>query len=253
MKAKGTRSAFAARLNEDERKQIVKWSRAGVAQEEIARRLRCDARTVRKWQDRLGCHIPQEVRPLDEQAAREIRAFAGSGLGYRAIAKITGIGTVRVRRYMRAHALSQKTGHPFLPKKKRVALENSIRNREDFLYKIARTHGVGLSTVNRLKKRILGPAPLKSTWPPLQSKFPQLDARKYLSPNDIFMEIVEKSIDATAHEFLQQGRNPAEALAAKHALRADPSPIVQRFEAGLREAITTSLLNKKPPQVAWVH
>src|SRR5580692_8516311 len=97
MKSKGTRSAFAARLNANEREQIVIWSKDGLSQEEIARRLRCDARTIRKWQARLGCPMPQQPRPLDEQAEREIRAFAGSGLGYRDISRLTTIGHDRVR------------------------------------------------------------------------------------------------------------------------------------------------------------
>jgi|SRR5580704_5048348 hypothetical protein len=241
-KPKGTRSAFAARLNETERNQIVAWSREGVSQWEIGRRLRCDARTVRKWQLRLGCPMPQQPRPLDEEAQREIRAFAGSGLGYRDISRITGIGLVRTRVYMRAHGLSQKTGAQFLPKEKRVALEKSIRNRENFLYKIAKSHGVGVATASRYAKKVLGPGPLKGTWPPLQSKFSQLDAKDFVpTPQEYFLAIVRKCVDSAAGQLLRQGYDRAEVISAKRFLKHNPQPVLDVFEDGLREAVASHL------------
>jgi hypothetical protein len=63
-----------------------------------------------------------------------------------------------------------------------------------------------------------------------------------LSPQDVFMELVSRCIDTTASQYLQEGRAPREeVLLAKQTLQNDPSTILERFEAGLREAVATTL------------
>jgi hypothetical protein len=237
-KPKGTRSAFAARLTEAERNQIVAWSREGVSQREIARRLRCNSATIRKWQLRLGCAI--ERRVLDDAARAEILALYSEGLNSVRIAERTTFGPRVVLRVLHETGVKIRHGGPFIAKAKEDGIEADIRGRKDFLSKIAKKYGVGFETVRRRKKKILGNAPLKSTWPPLQSKFSQADAKDFVpSPQDVFAQIVRKCIDLAADKLLRQGRDRDEVFATKRFLKHNPQPILDKFNAGLREAVAT--------------
>ena len=81
----------------------------------------------------------------------------------------------------------------------------------------------------------------------MRSKFSQIDARNFLTPQDAFLELVLKCIDMTAQEFLQRGRNREEVMAARQLLKNDPQPILDKFDAGLRQAIATWRASETDP------
>jgi transposase-like protein len=237
MRPKGTRT-FASRLNETERQQIVAWSNEGLSQTEIARRLGCNRDTVFCQQKRLGCLVEYR-RPVTDELRREILAFHNQGLSSEPIAQKTGVGARTVLRVLREAGTTIKARRPLSPEK-RAAIDADLRGRKDFLCRLAKKHGVGTETVRRRKKAVLGDAPLKSTWPPLQSKFSQIDAADYVpSPQDVFAQIIHKCIDMIADKLLRQGRNRDEVIRCKRALKLDPTPILDCFNAGLREAAAT--------------
>jgi transposase len=233
-KIKGTRKSFAARLTEAEREQICDWSREGVSRAEIATRLGVCEATVTLVRKRYG--MLQQPRKLDTKARREILKLHGQGLGSRRIAERTKFGRVTVMKVLKASRIKLKHGGPFLEKSKQEAIDAAILGRKDFICKIAKQFGVGTETVRRRAHKLLGPAKLLSVWPPLQTRFSQDDARKFLSPQDGFLELVLKCIGMTAQEFLQRGWNREEVMAARKALENDPSPVLAAFDAGLRRA-----------------
>jgi hypothetical protein len=214
-------------------------------QEEIALISDCCVSTVRRLQKIAGMKQPRRFEfPAEIQA--KIKELAGQEFGYRRIASALALQEKPVRAFMRANGLAQKVGGPRLPKKKREALEKSIRRRENFLCKIAVAHHVGLETARRYKKRILGDAPLLSTWPPLTSKFPQTDASEFVpTVEEMFLELAKKCLDEVAEKYLRQGRySPEEILAAKRILKADPTPVFDTFNDGLRRAVALLCANE---------
>lgn len=244
---KGTRT-FQTRLNAQEKEKIIFWSRRGVPQVEIARRLGCERNTVLRQQKRLGCAVEYR-RPVTEELRREVLGLHEQGLSSEPIAARVGVGARTVVRVLREAGITIKSRKPASPEKI-AAIDAEIRSRTDFLCRIAKRHGVGLRTVRRRRMEILGPAQLKSTWPPLQSKFSQIDASEFVpTPEEAFLQLVRKSIDETAERFLRQGRNRAEVLASAVALKRDPSPIIESFEAGLRKAAYA--MRFASPE--WVH
>jgi DNA invertase Pin-like site-specific DNA recombinase len=230
---KGTRT-YATRLNEAERAQIVVWRHEDVSQVEIAARLGCDRNTILRQQKKLGLEGYRRV--IDDEARRDILKLHEQGLSARAIARQTTIDDRRVLNVLRQNGIEIKVCRR-LPPEKLAAIDAEIRGRKDFLCRIAKRYGVGVETVRRRKKQILGSAPLKSTWPPLQSKFGQIDAAEYVpSVEQTFLILVRKVIDSVADKYLQQGRDRDEVLAAKRALKSNPTPVLEIFDAGLRRA-----------------
>ncbi len=210
-------------------------------QVEIARRLGTSVDTIRRQQKRMGCAVEYR-REVDDELRGEVIALHQEGLGSRRIANRTALGARSVVKILREAGINVKARRPLSPEKL-AAIHADIRGRRDFLCRIAKKYGVGLETVRRMKKKILGPAPLKSTWPPLQSKFSQIDAAEFVpSAEQVFLMLVRKYIDGVAEKYLREGRDAAGVMAAKRALKNDPTPIVQMFEAGLREAVATLCL-----------
>lgn len=131
-----------------------------------------------------------------------------------------------------------------VPSEKLAAIDGDIRQRKLFLYQIARAHGVGLRIVRERKLKILGPAPLKSCFPPLQSKFSQADAAAYVPTlEEIFLAVVHRCIDSVAGKFLRQGRDHDEVVAVRRFLKRNPSLIIETVDAGLRAAVAKVCTN----------
>jgi transposase-like protein len=170
MKPKGSRLTFAARLTQAEREKIVTWTREGLSRKEIATRLGTCEATVTLIRKRFG--ILTQPRKLDAKARREIIRLHGEGLGSRKISQLTKFGRVTVMKVLKAAGFTLKHGGPFLLKSKRIAVEQSIRRREDFACKLARKHRIGTETARRYAHKILGNGKL-SSWHPLESEFPQ--------------------------------------------------------------------------------
>lgn len=232
---KGTRNTGEQRLGDQEKEQIALWTQERVSQTEQARRLGCVRGTIAREQKRLG--FAGYRPPVADSVRREIVELHRQGLSSRPIALRLGIGGDAVLKVLHEAGFDLKPRRP-LSAKKQAAIDADIRGRKDFLCRIAKIHDVGVETVRRRKKQILGNAPLKSTWPPLQSKFPQIDAAAYVpSVEQTFLLLVRKVIDSVAEKYLLQGRNREEVLAAKRALKQDPTPILNIFDAGLRRAV----------------
>lgn len=233
---KGTRTTFEQRLNDQEKELIALWTEERVSQTEQARRLGCDRGAIARQQKKLG--FVGYHPPLADSVRREIVELHKQGLSSHPIALQMGIGDRAVLRVLHEADIDLKPRRP-ISAKKQAAIDADIRGRKDFLCRIAKRHGVGLETVRRRKKKILGNAPLLAVWPPLQSKFPQKDAADYVPcPEEIFLELVRKLVESTAQKYIRQGRNREEVLAAKRFLKKNPTPILDKFDADLREKIS---------------
>ena len=223
------------RLTQRAKNKIIVWTKR-MSQVAIAAKLNCSVDTVRKWQKRLIGGV-QYRRPITDEVRSRVIDLHKQGLSATPIALRVGIGARSVLKILREAGIEIKARRPLSPEK-RAAIDADIRGRKDFLCKIARKYGVGTETVRRRKKQILGSAPLKSTWPPLQTKFSQKDAGEYVpTPEEVFLALVRKCIDLAADKFLLQGRDRADVIIAKQCLKNNPTPILDRFEAGLREAV----------------
>lgn len=231
--------------------QVLELGRSGLGYKKVAKLTGVAYRRVSKIFAANGVTHPSGGRlvPFGADVEQTIRQLAGQEKGYREIATIIGRGKCKVRAWMVENGLTRKANAPRLPKEKRDAIDAEIRGRKDFLCRIAKRHGVGLETVRRRKQVLLGPAPLKSVWPPLQSKFPQIDAADYVpSAEQTFLALVRKLIDSEAGKFLRKETYPHdEMLAAKRRLKADPTPILELFKASMRQAMIALFLSDSEP------
>lgn len=231
--------------------KIVSLGKTGLGYKKVAKLTGVAHRRVSKIFAANGITRPSGGRlvPFGAEVEQKIRELAGQGKGYRFISKAIGRGKCKVRAYMNEHGLTQKVGTPRLPKATRDGIDAEIRGRKDFLCRIAKRYGVGTETVRRRKQKILGPAPLLSVWPPLQSKFGQADAAEFIpTPEEAFLALVRKLIDSEAGRFLRKETYPHdEMLAAKRRLKADPTPILELFKASMRQAMIALFLSDSEP------
>jgi hypothetical protein len=242
---KGTRKRYAERLTAAERKQIAEMYRAGVPQIEIAQQLKCEVNTVRRWERRQVGARHRRRRPVNENIKKEILSLAAIGWGCRHIADTILVDRTEVLAVLHAAGIKRKPGRtgPEIAPNVQAHIDAAIVARRDFLYKIAKDNGVGEHIVRARAHALLGPGRFSGAHP-LQSEDSQIDARRFLSPRDAFLELVAKCINLSANEFIQQGRDRTEVLAAKHTLLNDPTPIIRKFESGLREAASTLALEQ---------
>jgi len=244
MRPKGMRDNHERRLTEKEKNQIAAWTRRHVSQTEIATKLGCTADCVRYWQKRL-CGDFRYRPPVGAEARTKILELRRLGLASLAISLRTGVSARMVQRILRETGTNIKARRPVSPET-RAAIDREILSRADFLVRIARRHNVSVATVRRRKIKLLGKGRLLSTWPPLRSVFSQADAAGLLpTPEQMFMELVRRCIDETAERFLQRGcYSPEEIMAARISLKRDPTPIRERLDAGIREAVRTLYLTE---------
>ncbi|MGB2624306.1 MAG: helix-turn-helix domain-containing protein [Candidatus Acidiferrum sp.] len=232
---------FEERITETQKNQLIAWTRKRVSQTEIATRLTCSVETIRKWQ-KILCPDFQYRPPVSDSQRAQILELRKQGLSSAPIAARTGINARAVQKILREEGLAIKARRPLSPET-RAAVDQAIRNREDFLCRIAKRYGVSIATVRRRKIKILGKARLKSTWPPLQSVYSQQDASEYLpTPQEVFLALVRQCVDEAAEKFMLQGRNRDEVLAAQIHLKRDPTPVLDAFDASLRQALSTMWL-----------
>jgi hypothetical protein len=235
---KGTRKRYAERLTAAERKQIAEMYHAGVPQIEIAQQLKCEVNTVRRWERRQVGARHRRRRTVTDKIRKQILVLLEQRWGARRIADSIRVAHKAVLAVMRDAGIKRKLGRvaPTITPEVLAKIDAAILARRDFLYKIAKDNNVAERTVSARAHQLLGPAPFTNARP-LDSTFSQIDARRFLSPRDAFLELVSKCINLSANEFIQQGRERAEVLAAKHTLLNDPTPIVKKYESGLREAV----------------
>jgi transposase-like protein len=239
------------KLGQEEKDKILARFREGAKQRDVAREFHRDVETLREIRKAAGIRLFPVVTP--ELEAKVVAAFR-QGHGRHTVSKMFGVSTPKVAAIAKKHGLKHAKGDPGLVRRDPALHKEivaAVKRRQDFIIRLAEKYGVAPSTVSRIAHQALGEGRFLGVWPPLESRISQSDARKFLSPRDVFLELVTKSIDAAAQEFLQQGRNRDEVLATKARLHADPSPVIERFERGLREAIASRLA--KAPQVTWVN
>jgi hypothetical protein len=189
-----------------------------------------------------------QPRPFGTEVEKRIVALAAELHGYRSISRILNLGENRVRKFMAANGLSQNTGGQCLPKQKQDAIDAAIRGRKDFLCRIAKRFKVGTETVRRRAHKLLGPGKLLSVWPPLQSAFPQVPYEiNRVQPDQyvtLVQRVLDKSFDGQFPFTPEYDQHFAGALLACFAsfvpdFEGQPQPVLDRFGAGLREAVAT--------------
>jgi transposase-like protein len=231
-------------LTQVEKEKILARFREGATQKEVAREFGRNVCTVRQLRKAAGVRLFPVVTP--ELEAKVVAAFR-QGHGRRTTALMTGVSEKKVAAIAKKHGLKHEAGDPGLMRSNpdlHKEIVAAVKRREDFVVRLATKYKVAPSTVSRIAHQLFGKGRLLATWPPLESRVSQSDARKYLSPRDVFLELVTKSIDAAGQELLQRGHNREEIMAAKKSLHDDPSPVLEKFEAGLRDAISTLRLEQ---------
>jgi transposase-like protein len=231
-------------LTTEEKEKILARLREGATQREVAREFGRHVGTIRDVRKAAGMRLFPVVTP--ELEAKVVAAFR-QGHGRRTTSQMCGVSERKVAAIAKKHGLKHATGDPGLARSNPALhqeIVTAVKRREDFVVHLADKYGVAPSTVSRIVHQILGEGRLLATWPPLESRVSQSDARQYLSPQDVFLNLVTKCIDSSAFELLQRGQNREGVMAAKKILHDDPSPILDKFEAGLREAISTLRLGQ---------
>jgi transposase-like protein len=226
-------------ITQEEKEKILARFREGATQREVAREFGRHVGTIRKVRKAAGVRLFPVITP--ELESQIVAAFR-QGHGRQTTATMFGVSSQRVAAIAKKHGLKHKAGDPGLTRsdpalhKEIVA---SVKRREDFVVRLAGKYRVAPSTVSRIAHQTFGEGRLLGTWPPLESRISQSDARKFLSPQDVFQNIVTKCIDLAAFELLQRGQNREEVMAAKQSLHNDPSPILEKFDADLRGVLGT--------------
>jgi transposase-like protein len=231
-------------LTPEEKETILARFREGATQREVAREFNRNVSTIRRLRKDAGVRLFPVVTPALE--AKIVAAFR-QGHGRHTTAAMFGVSSRKVAAIAKKHGLKHSAGDPGLTRsdpglhKEIVA---AVKRREDFVVRLAEKYRVAPSTVSRIAHQTFGEGRLLGTWPPLESRVSQSDARKFLSPQDVFLNLVTKCIDSAAFELLQRGQDREGVMAAKKSLHDDPSPILDKFEAGLRDAISTLRLEQ---------
>jgi transposase-like protein len=142
-------------LSEEEKKQILELTREGkLKRHEIARIFRVHPQTIKYLCERNGLGRWAELTPELEQ---RVVALLREGRAVYRVAKATRLQGKAIREVMEKYKIHHPVGGgPKLPAAKRAEIAQAVRNREDYLYRLAKKFKVERATVRRIAREITG-------------------------------------------------------------------------------------------------
>jgi hypothetical protein len=188
---------FRWHVTAEERKQIRAMTRKGVRQSQIARALGIGAPSVSKAQVAMG--LPTRLA-VPEKKVMEL--FEKGWGGYR-IARHLRVPVNQVYGVAHRHNFrrSDAAGYP-TPPENEAAFIAAVKNREDYVIRLAAKYKIGIIKAGRLARQALNCPQFRpgATKPPLSSNFPQKHFDpKMGKPDDIIemcVRIVQSAIKA---------------------------------------------------------
>jgi hypothetical protein len=157
-------------LTDQERKEIARRTRAGERQSEIARALGIGAPSVSKAQRSMG--LPTHLVIPEKKI---LRLFKRGWGGYR-ISKALNVAVNQVYGVAHRNGFRRKdaVGYPTPPENEANFIA-AVRNRENYIIRLAKKYGIGICKAQRLAREVLKTPRFRpgASKPVLSSDFPQ--------------------------------------------------------------------------------